>query len=277
MSDSVANARLWHLVPVSVLACASVTLLLSPYVSEQNMTTIQHLAIWASIVCWWLLGVGREKRGTNCHSPLLKGTEAVRLTGLLVVCNLAVTMGWVVLRGFFGVKSLGLTAPPVEPLTHYSAQALVFDLVKIGVIVPIVEEVIFRSMFFRKLRLRVSAGKAAIVMSVLFGLGHMDVPRGVFFGICFTVLYTATRSLWFPIVAHGLNNTIGVVSYHAKVFFSETQFSIFINILNRWETQCFLFGFGVFSAIWLVRFLLRFWPTLQEPYLASYRFGEESS
>ena len=63
---------------------------------------------------------------------------------------------------------------------------------------------------------RVGKAVSLILVSVLFGLGHFyKGPAGIFdstvSGLLLGGAYLATGSLWVPILAHGLNDTVAVV------------------------------------------------------------------
>ena len=69
---------------------------------------------------------------------------------------------------------------------------------------------LFRGALFRKWRLRLGPGKAALLSSVLFGLGHAVPITSGSNALALAVLYTTTRTLWAPVVAHVMNNLVTV-------------------------------------------------------------------
>lgn len=75
----------------------------------------------------------------------------------------------------------------------------------IGIITPIVEEVVFRGLVFRRLKDYMKPGMAVLVSAVLFGLYHGNMVQFVyatFLGIIFALLVERTHSLWGSILAH---------------------------------------------------------------------------
>ena len=80
---------------------------------------------------------------------------------------------------------------------------------------PISEELFFRGFLFAGLRARLSLWPAALVAGLVFGLVHAPtgvttvVPlAGLGVGLCW--LYERTGSLWPPILAHVVNNSIAL-------------------------------------------------------------------
>lgn len=81
----------------------------------------------------------------------------------------------------------------------------------VGVIAPIVEEVVFRGVLYTWLRRHGGVIAATVISSALFGLVHANIAQGVAAFIMAVVLalaYEHTRSLWVPIVMHIANNTL---------------------------------------------------------------------
>lgn len=81
----------------------------------------------------------------------------------------------------------------------------------VGVIAPIVEELVFRGVLYTWLRKHGGMIAAALISSVLFGLVHANVAQGVaafIMGVALALAYEHTRSLWVPIVMHVANNTL---------------------------------------------------------------------
>ena len=76
------------------------------------------------------------------------------------------------------------------------------------VVVPIVEELLFRGVIFGLLRPRVGFRVALVLSSLLFGLGHGD-PLGHFvFGAWLATAYAQTGTLAVPIFLHALTNAL---------------------------------------------------------------------
>jgi CAAX protease family protein len=81
----------------------------------------------------------------------------------------------------------------------------------VGVVAPVVEELIFRAILYVKLRQRMGMIGAALISSLLFGLIHPYVAMGVsavVMGLALAWLYEKSRSIWVPLTLHIVNNSV---------------------------------------------------------------------
>jgi membrane protease YdiL (CAAX protease family) len=125
------------------------------------------------------------------------------LTGALIV--------GLVWKAFFHGKETQL-----EQLTHQGGAVLVFTLILGCVVAPICEEIVFRGFVFTALRNWRGTWPAAIVTALLFGAAHAAsatvnalIPLAVM-GFALCLLYRYTGSLYACILAHALNNSVGI-------------------------------------------------------------------
>ena len=81
-----------------------------------------------------------------------------------------------------------------------------------SLITPVVEEVYFRGMIQRGLNNEYNKPYMAIIISsVLFGLIHMiplQIVAAAFMGMALGWIYYKTKSLWFVIIIHAVNNAL---------------------------------------------------------------------
>ncbi|RID82968.1 CPBP family intramembrane metalloprotease [Peribacillus asahii] len=83
-----------------------------------------------------------------------------------------------------------------------------------SIIGPILEETIFRKIIFGSLYKRFNFFIAALISSVLFGLAHMEPEHLLLYsamGFTFAFLYTQTKRILVPIIAHVSMNTLVVI------------------------------------------------------------------
>jgi membrane protease YdiL (CAAX protease family) len=95
---------------------------------------------------------------------------------------------------------------------------LVVNLLMIGVLAAVGEELIFRGLLQRLLtEMMRSPHLAIVVTALLFSAFHFQffsfLPRLVL-GIILGYLMYLGRSIWYPIIAHFVNNVMGVVYYY---------------------------------------------------------------
>ena len=79
------------------------------------------------------------------------------------------------------------------------------------VIVPIVEEILFRGFLLNRWWQKYGLEKAIIASSVAFGIMHVEFIGGTIFGLVLSRLYVKTRSLIGPILVHMSNNAIVIL------------------------------------------------------------------
>lgn len=85
----------------------------------------------------------------------------------------------------------------------------IYAILRVVVIVPIYEELIFRHYFISELKLKYKSWIAIVISSVLFGLLHQDLEHSVYafiIGLLFGTLYHYKYSLWSIIFLHALIN-----------------------------------------------------------------------
>ena len=84
-----------------------------------------------------------------------------------------------------------------------------FLVVLVGVlIVPILEEFLFRGVILQRLAVKWGATAGVLISSFIFGVLHGDILGAFVFGIFMSLLYINTRTLLVPIACHILNNAL---------------------------------------------------------------------
>jgi membrane protease YdiL (CAAX protease family) len=92
-----------------------------------------------------------------------------------------------------------------------STLLLVLGALTVILVAPICEEIFFRGIIFRVLRLRMGFWPAAAIDGVVFGLVHgvnVVLPVLIFLGIVLCWVFERTDTLFATIAIHALNNTI---------------------------------------------------------------------
>lgn len=171
-------------------------------------TAVASLGVWAALVrrgwSWSDLGYVRARRSLwhlVWETPLL-WTGAVVLTAVLGTLS--------------GIRPSG-----TGPSTSSSADALelgVFALlitaVCITVVVPLLEEILFRRVLFGWFEQRLGAAAAVTGSALTFGVVHIAPPvmlLQLLIGLGAAFLVRAHRTLWASLALHGLNNGIVTV------------------------------------------------------------------
>lgn len=109
---------------------------------------------------------------------------------------------------------LALFSTEIPDVEVYSPNAfyLIMNLISVGIVAGLSEEIIFRGMILNSLA-RYNKGFAVVVSALIFSMMHMNLSQGIpafFSGICFGYIYLRSGSLMVTVLLHILNNFIAV-------------------------------------------------------------------
>jgi len=100
-------------------------------------------------------------------------------------------------------------------LDVHSVGALLFNIVVVAIAPAICEEFFFRGGLQQVFAEKMNRHSAVWLTAVIFSAVHMEVsgflPR-VMLGACFGYLFVWTGTIWLPVVAHFINNLVGVLA-----------------------------------------------------------------
>jgi uncharacterized protein len=125
--------------------------------------------------------------------------------------GLGMLLGFVMMSGIVLVELvLGYIHVAWRGLTLSEAAGVVAVSVLIFVLAALVEELLFRGYAFQTLMQMITFAPAVLVMSLLFGLGHVFNPHAtllstanvVLAGVWLSFAYLKTRGLWLPLGLH---------------------------------------------------------------------------
>lgn len=88
------------------------------------------------------------------------------------------------------------------------------EVILMAVAAPILEEVLFRGLIFRRLRTYCTFPVALLVSALLFGVYHGNVVQGAYgflLGAALAFMYERFRTIWAPILFHAAANLISVI------------------------------------------------------------------
>lgn len=109
-----------------------------------------------------------------------------------------------------------------EAAESFYEPSLVIQILCLGIVSPIVEELIFRGLIFKRLRRGSMSVKQAIVLSgLMFGFYHGNLVQTVYgslAGILLAYLYEKYGSIKAPILAHICMNIVAIILTEAEVF-----------------------------------------------------------
>ena len=97
----------------------------------------------------------------------------------------------------------------------YSMSSPHIQLVVLGILTPIVEEVLFRGLVYKRLKIYYEASIAAYISAIIFGIAHFNLIQGLYafvMGIIFAFVYEKYKSIFAPVIVHLAANIVAVIS-----------------------------------------------------------------
>ena len=167
------------------------------------------LAVGALLIMLW-------KRFAELHSPVrMKARDwlwAIASGIAVFVVWIHLDHGWVV----FGDSTTTAFDPREHGTEALHMPLTILRLLGLAVVVPIAEELFWRSFLMRWVQqpdfLALAPGavglRAIAISSALFALEHTQWLAGLIAGVVYAWIYTCTGKLWAAIVSHAVTNTM---------------------------------------------------------------------
>ena len=108
-----------------------------------------------------------------------------------------------------------------EASTALYSGSFVVQLIGLGFITPIAEELMFRGVIYRRVRCMVGPSRAILISGLVFGLYHGNIVQGVYgvmVGCILAWLYEKYGSLKAPILFHICANLVSVIGTKVNLF-----------------------------------------------------------
>ncbi len=134
-----------------------------------------------------------------------------KYAGILVMAA-AMTLGLNNLIDISGI--MAVSEGYEEAMDSFYAAPFAMQIVCLGILIPVCEELVFRGLMFRRLRPGNSFFAAALYSSLVFGFFHMNMVQmmyGFFLGFTFCYLYEKYGSVKAPVAAHISSNVLSIV------------------------------------------------------------------
>lgn len=172
----------------------------------------------------------RAKRGGNALPDGGKSREVcARLCKnaffwvFTIVGSVALCITWNQLIAFSGISTLFPAGQEVVESLYAPPIAVV--VLGTGILVPAVEEVLFRGLVYGRMRDMAGSGISAAVSALVFGAFHGNILQGIYAagcGLVFALLYEASGSVLAPIVSHCAMNLMSVALTESRLLSWET-------------------------------------------------------
>ncbi len=144
------------------------------------------------------------------------GPVPPRHWALGVVVGAVVFAIWIQLD--FGWTVIGDLGPGFDPRDEGRVNAMLaaFRLMGAALVVPVMEELFWRSFVMRwidkpvflSVDARGVSAKAVLLSSAVFAVEHHQWLAGLIAGLAYAWLYRVTGNLWIPVVAHAVTNAL---------------------------------------------------------------------
>lgn len=119
-----------------------------------------------------------------------------------------------------------------EATSGLSTGSIMLQLISVGIVGPVFEELTFRGYIQDRLASRMNKHVAIVLAAAIFGIYHGNLPQFIsatLGGILYGYLYMLTGSLWVSIIGHCANNSAIIF---LENFIPENSFtSIMLNIV----------------------------------------------
>ena len=124
--------------------------------------------------------------------------------GVSIVANVIVSLT--------GLEKLSETYQELN--SHIYTGNVLFEILAAGLIIPIVEELVFRGVILKNLYQLAGKWPALIISSLIFGIMHMNLVQFVYasiLGFAMGFVYISYRSILAPILFHMAANTFSIM------------------------------------------------------------------
>ncbi len=159
-------------------------------------------------------------------------------------------VGFTAAIGFNQVMSL-TQLEKIDKL-YQDASQMIFDenvpmwltIVATSVMAPIVEELLFRGLIYKRMRNHVSPLFSSLISATMFGLIHGNLVQFIYaflVGMIICWVYETFKSIWAPIIFHAGANLIAVlISEFLPGFGGDLSIGLFMLLTVGWLAATFL-------------------------------------
>lgn len=199
------------------VAAALLALELDPDVTAAGMGAALAVPYIAVMVV--MAGITRGRRLTLAEGVGLRPVSIWTLLPLSIGVALAARMFtglWGLVLQAFGIELPGSNIDPTSLLPS-GPVGVTFTVLTACVLAPLAEEIVFRGVLLPAFARRWGETAGIVVSSAAFAAVHIYPFAMVpIFALAWVLarLFLRSRTLWLPIVAHSLFNTIGVVAVY---------------------------------------------------------------
>ncbi len=97
----------------------------------------------------------------------------------------------------------------------YSMSSVWIQFIVLGILSPIVEELLFRGLVYNRLKIYYEASISAYISAIIFGVAHFNLVQGLYafvMGIIFAFVYEKYKSVFAPMIVHLAANIVAIIT-----------------------------------------------------------------
>lgn len=183
----------------------------------------------SAVICLIILFFVWNKERKVENEPYSK----IKPLNILIIIGLALSLQFL-LSSFFSILDITKYFPSYEELSEVLfSGGFIIQVVCIGIVVPIVEELCFRGLVFNRLKRSTPLWIALGIQAIIFGLIHMNLLQGLYagiIGIVFALLYHKFKNLWASITAHITLNlsAVFITEYASEEFLANNAILLLV-------------------------------------------------
>ena len=166
---------------------------------------------------------------------------------LIIAVTGCIALGFA-LNILFGITGFLENSTVTSNVQQYQYQvSYALGLVAYGIVMPFIEESVFRSVVYLRLRSFSTVLTSALISAALFGVYHMNILQAVYgfiMGLIFAYSYAAFRRFAVPFAMHSLTNILIFTISYFGLFNAMCTYGWFAAFLAVVDISCVLvFGF----------------------------------
>ncbi len=217
------------------------------FLNSDSMTVIMTGVADAALIPVAYLFFKADERTRRAYIPDIRIPAKRRYGAKEIAMVIVFTLGTATLLNMLTSVLIPFEDSAYETVDEaLAAPNLAVQIVVVGIIGPICEELIYRGLIYRRIRDYLGVYWAAVLSGVLFGISHGNLTQGVFtalFGIVLALIYEHYGSMKANITAHITNNVYACVASYIP-FISHNEY-----MAAAWELLLLTLGALVCARI----------------------------
>lgn len=215
---------------------------LALYVEEKVLQNTSYILIIAALIAFLIFWLMDRKKTLQSAWKL----RPIRIGHFLLMLLFGMASGIVLGMILSLISEVGPFAPTFEKYDQFAEQLFTGNwfvlLLSFGLVVPIIEEIMFRGMIMNHLNRVLRLPLAFVIQSILFGLYHFNPVQSTYailLGLLITYLYLKYNSILAAIGVHIGINSFAVISTLEQVN----------NIFEQLALGFIIVAIGIFTAV----------------------------